>query len=200
MPRGRPRKIDPQDALKSALHTLWEQGYDRTSMADLVKATGMAKPGLYANLGDKDEIFQKALELYQDEMGTPMIEALVQSDEPLKDSLRAALRGVVHAKEGSGLPEGCFIINSTINCSAQPDHIQDKMRAMNMARRDAFLRRLERAQTDQELPEGTDIVALANFFAGQSASIFTMSQAGLPLEDLEAMIEVSLSVLPDASD
>ncbi|QDG75820.1 TetR/AcrR family transcriptional regulator [Labrenzia sp. PHM005] len=200
MPRGRPRKIDPQDALKSALHTLWEQGYDRTSMADLVKATGMAKPGLYANLGDKDEIFQKALELYQDEMGTPMIEALVHSDEALKDSLRAALRGVVHAKEGSGLPEGCFIINSTINCAAQPDHIQDKMRAMNMARRDAFLQRLERAQTDQELPEGTDIVALANFFAGQSASIFTMSQAGLPLEDLEAMIEVSLSVLPDASD
>lgn len=200
MPRGRPRKIDPQDALKSAMQTLWQRGYERTSMADLVNATGMAKPGLYANLGDKDEIFKKALLLYQDEMGVPFIEALVHSQDPLKNCLREALRGVVHAQEGSGLPEGCFIINNTINCSAQPESIQDTMRELNLHRRDAFLTRLERAKKDDELPESADLLALANYFAGQSAAISTMAQAGLPLEDLEGMIEVSLSVLPANGD
>ncbi|EEE43784.1 Transcriptional regulator [Roseibium alexandrii DFL-11] len=196
MPRGRPRKIDPQDALKTAMHTLWEQGYDRTSMADLVSATGMAKPGLYANLGDKDEIFQKALRLYQEEIGAPLIKDLVHSPDSLKQSLRTALRGVLHAQEGSGLPEGCFIINNIFSCSAQSEHLKQALQDLNVERRNAFLLRLKRAQTECELPASTDINAIADFFAGQAAAISSMAQAGLSPTELERMIDVSLSVLP----
>lgn len=197
MPRGRPRKIDPKDALKTAMHTLWERGYERTSMADLVSATGMAKPGLYANLGDKDEIFQKALRLYQEEIGAALVNHLVNSPEPLKQSLRTALRGVLHAKEGSGLPEGCFIVNNSFACSAQSQQLKQALKDLNFERRDAFLLRLRRAETEGELPDSTDINALADFFAGQAAAISSMAQAGLSLTELDKMIEVSLSVLPE---
>jgi len=196
MPRGRPRKIDPSDALKKAMQTLWQRGYERTSMADLVEATGMAKPGLYANLGDKDEIFNKALKLYQEEMGAPLIAELLNSPGSLVESLRTALRGVLHAKEGSGQPDGCFIVNNTLACSAQGETVQKTLRQLNLVRRDAFRTRLDRAHKDGELPEYSDTLALANFFAGQAAAVSAMAQAGLPLVELEAMIDTSLAVLP----
>lgn len=196
MPRGRPRKIDPQDALKTAMHTLWEQGYDGTSMADLVKATGMAKPGLYANLGDKDEIFRKALDLYQEEVGAPVFDVLANSNAPLKECIRTALSGILHAKEGSGLPEGCFIVNSTFNCTGQSEDVKDRLQELNIGRRDAYQARFERAKTEGALPDDADVRGLANYFAGQSAAISSMSQAGLSRQELENLIEASLRVLP----
>ncbi|MEP4767269.1 MAG: TetR/AcrR family transcriptional regulator [Roseibium sp.] len=196
MPRGRPRKIDPKDALKTAMMTFWEKGYERTSMADISEATGMAKPGLYASLGDKDEIFKKALALYNDEMGSPMAEELVSSSAPLKEALRASLSGMMHSLQGSGQPMGCFVLNSTFECSAGDPDIKERVCDLNISRRDAYLARLKRAKSEGELPEATDELALAIFFAGQSAAIGVMAQSGVELGDLEAMIEVSLSVLP----
>lgn len=196
MPRGRPRKVDPKDALKTAMMTFWEKGYERTSMTDISNATGMAKPGLYANFGDKDEIFKKALALYNDEMGGPMAEELVSSSAPLKDALRTSLSGMMHSIKGSGQPMGCFVINSTFECGAGDEGIKDKVCDLNISRRDAYLARLKRAKAEGELNETAEEMALANYFAGQSAAIGVMAQSGVEIGDLEAMIEVSLSVLP----
>jgi len=175
----------------------WDKGFERTSMADLVKATGMAKPGLYANLGDKEQIFQKALEHYDETVVCPMLEKLLSPSTPLKEALRQSLSGMMHSLRGSGLPMGCFVINSTFECTGEKDRISEYLAQMNAKRRDAYLERLDHAKADGELSKGADTLALANFFTGQSAAIGAMARSGLPLSELDAMVEVALSALPE---
>src|SRR5690242_21022003 len=65
--RGRPRAYDPADALARAAAQFWKAGYAGTSLDDLVAATGMNRPSLYAAFGDKRELYLKTLEHYRDE-------------------------------------------------------------------------------------------------------------------------------------
>src|SRR6478736_7773971 len=65
--RGRPRQYDPEQALAKAAEAFWKHGYAATSLDDLVAATGMNRPSLYAAFGDKRDLYLKTLEYYRDE-------------------------------------------------------------------------------------------------------------------------------------
>ncbi len=60
-PRGRPRAFDPESVLMQAAEVFWRQGFAATSLDDLVAATGVNRPSLYATFGDKEAIYQKAM-------------------------------------------------------------------------------------------------------------------------------------------
>nr|WP_280115353.1 TetR/AcrR family transcriptional regulator [Roseibium aestuarii] len=181
------------------MRCFWSKGYEATSMSDLVAATGMAKPGIYANFGDKEQLYQRALGHYVEELYHPIVEELATPGTSLRQDLRQALEKILHSIKGSGLPMGCFVLNSTFECREGAPAIGQRLQELNMERRDAFLRRLLRARDEGDLPASADPEPLANYFAGQSAALSVMAQSGLPLKDLEAMIEVSLTVLPAGS-
>lgn len=178
------------------MHTFWEKGYAGTTMSDLVSATGMAKPGLYANFGDKEALYQKALAHYFNELGSPLIEEMLASGEPLETNLRRFLTLVAHSVTGNGTPKGCFIINSSFDCSDAAPQLKELSQSYNAARRDAFVLLLEKARSGGELPDDADIDALANFYAGQSAALAAMARTGMQAEELETMVDLALQVLP----
>ncbi len=178
------------------MHLFWEKGYAATSMADLSAATGYAKPGLYANFGDKEALYKKALTHYYCELGIPLIEELIASQDPLAVTLRRFLTAVAHSVTGNGTPKGCFIVNSAFDCSNAEDSLKELSKSYNLARRDAFRTLLAKAQTKGQLPLGADTQVLADFFAGQSAALAAMAHSGASLEELEAMVEIALKVLP----
>lgn len=62
---GRRRQFDEREALGTALSVFWQKGYEGASIEDLTKATGVARPGLYAAFGNKERLFRKALDLYE---------------------------------------------------------------------------------------------------------------------------------------
>ena len=65
--RGRPREFDTDEALASALRVFWAKGYDGASLTDLTEAMGITRPSLYAAFGNKEALFKRALDLYQEE-------------------------------------------------------------------------------------------------------------------------------------
>ena len=60
-PRGRPRGFDTADVLKAASERFRTHGFAGTSLDDLVDATGLARPSLYAAFGDKRAIYLAVL-------------------------------------------------------------------------------------------------------------------------------------------
>jgi AcrR family transcriptional regulator len=76
-PTGRPRLFDEEEVLAALTSMFWCQGYSKTSMADIVEASGMHKPSLYRTFGSKEELFAIVLRRYLSEriaMFTSMIE------------------------------------------------------------------------------------------------------------------------------
>lgn len=62
--RGRPKVFDREAALDKAMTLFWQHGYEATSLADLVEATGAKAPTLYAEFTNKKGLFRAVLDRY----------------------------------------------------------------------------------------------------------------------------------------
>ncbi|MCH7554884.1 MAG: TetR family transcriptional regulator, partial [Proteobacteria bacterium] len=61
---ARPREFDTTQALDRAMRVFWAQGYDATSLCDLLCAMGLSKSSLYETFGSKHELYLAALDHY----------------------------------------------------------------------------------------------------------------------------------------
>src|SRR5512144_1287779 len=110
--RGRPRAYDPDIALARAADVFWRNGYDGTSLDDLVAATGMNRPSLYAAFGDKRDLYLKTLERYQQQSRAASLQLLADS-ATLREFLTRFYSGALEIYR-AGEPEarGCYSIST----------------------------------------------------------------------------------------
>jgi AcrR family transcriptional regulator len=196
MPRGRPRKVDLESALETSMNVFWAKGFEATSMNDLSAATGMAKPGLYAAFGDKEQLFCKALTRYFSMSGQLVLDELVQSRGPLSADIRSYLDKIADSLLDKSKPNGCFLANSVVECADHTSPLAQLARDFDARRRQALFERLERARQIGELPEDAGIEALADFFAGQALAMAVMGRAGSDQATFERFIDVAMQALP----
>jgi AcrR family transcriptional regulator len=199
MNRGRPRKTDPSTALVTAMKVFWEKGYEGTSMSDLVAATGMAKPGLYATFGDKEGIYTKALEHYFHELGSPLLDDIRQSPDAIDVVIRRFLQAIAASASDKTSPSGCFVVHSIIECASQPPALEALGRTFNEKRRETFLKRIRAAKREGALPETTNVKDLAEFYSGQVLALAVMARAGADRKSLNRFIDVAMNALPTGS-
>src|SRR5690606_4108763 len=84
----------PQRLLAAATRLFAEQGYDRTSVQEIVEAAGVTKGALYHYFGSKDdllhEVYARVLRVQQERL-----DAYADADEPIEKRLRGAAADVV---------------------------------------------------------------------------------------------------------
>jgi len=194
MDRGRPRKVDPDAALDTAMRVFWDQGFEGTSMNDLVAATGMAKPGLYANFGCKEQLYVKALTHYL-ERSAPMFKELVTSTDALHVVLKRFLDSIRDGVIDKTCPTGCFVVNSVVECANKTPKLKDVSRNLNDVRRAALLARFQMEKKTGGLPADTDVNALTNFFNGQCVALAVLGRGGSSRISLNQLISLSLKIL-----
>lgn len=106
---ARPRKYPPEITLEKIMDTFWYNGFAGTSLADLMRATGLKKGSLYADYGDKSGMFHEALIAYDRVAVAGMIEAM--DAQPGHAALASLLYGPAIAVE-TGDRRGCLLCNS----------------------------------------------------------------------------------------
>ena len=62
---ARTKDFDEDEVLDKAMYLFWNQGYNGTSMQDLVDGLGISRSSLYDTFGDKHSLFIKTLENYK---------------------------------------------------------------------------------------------------------------------------------------
>lgn len=63
---GRSKEFEEQIVLKKAMELFWQQGYEKTTMSELVECMGIHRKSLYDTFGDKHELYLKAIDLYEE--------------------------------------------------------------------------------------------------------------------------------------
>ncbi len=90
---GTPAPV-PQRLMEAATRLFAQQGYDRTSVQEIVEAAGVTKGALYHYFGSKDdllhEIYSRLLRLQQERL-----DLLAGRQAPVEDRLRQAAADVV---------------------------------------------------------------------------------------------------------
>src|ERR1700753_4416858 len=89
-PRGRPREFDMDEALDQAIRVFCEQGYNATSIGDLIDAMGLASGSIYKAFRDKRAVFLAALDRHV-VLRKEQIAAAARSSQPA----RARVAGVL---------------------------------------------------------------------------------------------------------
>ncbi|MEO9530132.1 TetR/AcrR family transcriptional regulator [Roseibium sp.] len=196
MARGRPRKIDPSDALHDVMIAFWQNGYAATSMTDLSEASGMAKPGLYAAFGDKEALFEKALMHYFHAYGGPIFEKLGPGGGHVVDDLRAFFGAVADLTLDETTPTGCFLVNTVIDSRYGSERHKEVVQGLVESRLEAIRTRLLKAVAAGDVPADAEIDRLAIFLDGQFSAIAILGRSGISEPDMKAFIDTCLGVIP----
>ena len=111
---GRPREFDEIQVLEKAMTAFWANGYEATSLTDLVNATGLHKGSLYQAFGNKHDLFITALSRYLEGMHAQKT-ALLKGAKTPRDGVRSALHGMLDMSDAdASYPKGCMAINALV--------------------------------------------------------------------------------------
>jgi AcrR family transcriptional regulator len=191
---GRPREFDRDEALKKIQAAFWTRGYEGTSMADLVEATGLASARLYAAFGSKEAMFRAAIERYERLEGGFADRALAE-ESTSRRALERMLRDAVDVYTGPE-PRGCMVVSAATNCSTDNDAVRDWLERHRKQRTESIIARLRSAVAAGELPSGTDVRALGDAFAALLHGLSVQARDGVPRRRLLALIGPALAMLP----
>ena len=191
--RGRPRAYDPDEALARAAAAFWKAGYAGTSLDDLVAATGMNRPSLYAAFGDKREIYLKTLDHSMEE-GRALAREALEDDPPLRVFLKRFYDKALDLYYGDG-PRGCYTVGTAATVAAVDEAVR-KFLADRVRNADDFLKKqIEKGQARGEIARDADPAALAYLATGTLHTLAVRSRAGMPRKELEALARAAIAVI-----
>ena len=194
-PRGRPRQYDPERALADAAKVFWKKGYAGTSLDDLVAATGMNRPSLYAAFGDKRDLYLKTLGRYRDQ-SRAMTVRLLDDKPPLRVFLKRFYDAALDLYlSGADEARGCYSI-STAPGQATVDPAVRAFLAESVGSTDAFFSGLIRKARERgEIARNAEPLALAQVATATLHTIAVRSRAGVPRRQLEALAAGAIEVI-----
>jgi len=191
---GRPRAFDVDEALDQALKVFWRKGYEGASLPDLTRAMGINRPSLYAAFGNKEALFRKALDRYDDGPAAYVREAL---EEPTARAVvQALLRGTVDLLSCPQNPHGCLMVQGALSCGRTANPIRRELASRRAAGEAAIRRRFKRAISDGDLPADTDADDLARYVSTVMHGMAVQAAGGASRKELLRVVKMALRAWP----
>ena len=161
---------------------------------ELTQAMGINKPSLYAAFGDKSELFRKVVDRYVQRQAA--IWEVLLAEQSARIAVEKMLLVAADSLTGRVNPRGCLLVQAALSCTKESDCIKKEL-AAKRADGDLLLRtRLQRAQTDGELPSCVDVSALSRFYNAVLRGMSVEASAGASRTDLQNIIDLAMKAWP----
>ncbi|GKS15000.1 TetR family transcriptional regulator [Paenibacillus chitinolyticus] len=185
---GRPRKFNRDEAVAAAMFLFWEYGFESTSLAHLREAMGGISPAsFYAAFESKETLFCEAMELYTSTYGQ-VSESFRDESLTSRAAIEQGLRRSARMQTDNSHPLGCLLVLSAVNCSAEQKHITEMLVKERERSRGWLKECIERAVSNRELPDSTDISMLVVLFDTFLQGISTQARDAVPYENIDKAI------------
>jgi AcrR family transcriptional regulator len=194
---GRPKQFDPDEALCAALQVFWKQGFDGASLTDLTDAMGITRPSLYATYGNKEELFRKVLDRYEQSHLWFVAEALAEPS--VRHAIERLLSGYAQVLTDPMHPPGCLGVNSAVCGGDESTAIRKELIARRSLSEETIRERLERASADGELPPGEDPADWARYVMSVGLGMAVKAASGSTRAELDKVGQMALRALPVAA-
>jgi len=131
---ARPREFIKSHVIASAMEVFWAKGYQATSVADLVEATGLQRGSLYGAFGDKHALYLAALDAYTAGSLAYFEQLRASHDDPV-DAVREFVRRLGQdCTDGLGAQRSCMVTGACIELAshdvAARERLQDFLAAL----------------------------------------------------------------------
>lgn len=194
MSLGRPLEFDPNQALLAAMETFWRQGYEATSLQDLLAAMGISKSSFYQAFGSKHALFERCLHRFRERQVARMTATLAAAPRGI-DFLRQFLLSLADEARAEVTPKGCLIMNTASEFAGRDASVgllvQDSTRAFAAVLEQA----VRRAQEEGDIAPHKDPQVLSRYLLTTLAGLKTMVKAGADARSVEQIAKVALAAL-----
>ncbi|MFJ4112528.1 TetR/AcrR family transcriptional regulator [Pseudomonas sp. NPDC089758] len=168
---ARPQEFDTQQVLRKAMAVFWEKGYEATSLADLMAATGLSKSSLYGSFGDKRELFLAAFDVYRQDRKRDMLHLL--SVDPARNGIVSFYESLFADVDTEAAHNGCMSVNQAVEMAPRDLRVKDMVADDFRTIHEALTAAIKRGQQDGSIKNLSD--------AEDIASILVLAFPGLQL-------------------
>ncbi|NEG62913.1 TetR family transcriptional regulator [Pantoea agglomerans] len=194
--RGRPKVFDREAALDKALTLFWTHGYEGTSLADLVAATGAKAPTLYAEFVNKEGLFRAAMERYVEKFSAWREAALGDDQLPVDRAIEAYFRATAACFTEHDSPGGCFFICTSTALSAASAEIATMLQQQHQSQEHVLKDFLLARQQRGELGASVNIPELSRYLSCMLQGMSVRAREGVERDDLESIIDTLMAMWP----
>ncbi|MFV4847176.1 TetR/AcrR family transcriptional regulator [Edwardsiella tarda] len=185
---GRPQKFDREQVLEKLLQLFWLQGYEGTSIAEIVKCAGINPPTLYASFGSKEQVFALVMERYIQRYLSEVIASIEAPGLSPGARIELFLTRFVEVITQPAYPRGCMLLFELFTYHKKPPAIFAGMNEAGKAFFVDFCALVAQGIADGELQEMGS--------AQQTALLILTFEKGLAMQakagsDRETLLHIS---------
>ena len=181
-------EYDRDTVVEQAMAVFWKRGYGRTSVGDLVDATGLKPGSLYAAFGSKKGVFIEVLDQYNAGL-LETIRGLRRDDGPILGRVRGLLDDIVEETMSGAEQKGCLTVNALLEMSQHDTDIAERLCLHSEKLRQAFADVLDEARRRGEIEEKRDSGALSAFLMNSIWGMRVMCKNRPNRASLEAIVD-----------
>jgi AcrR family transcriptional regulator len=191
---GRPREFELDEALHRAMLLFWRKGYEGTSLSDLTEALGITRPSLYAAFGNKEELFRRVLDRYDEGTAGFLLGSIEAATA--RAVVEGLLRGAADFHSNPNNPPGCLMVHGALVGSEASGPLRAETRRRRSLLEEAIRKRLVRAVNERDLPIGSDPAALARYIVAVMRGMAVEAASGAGSEALQQVVDVAMNAWP----
>jgi TetR/AcrR family transcriptional regulator, transcriptional repressor for nem operon len=190
---GRVKEFDRDQAVARAAGVFWDQGFERTSTEDLLRAMGIGRQSMYDTFGGKRNLYLEALRHYQASAGADLLGRLRAAASPLS-ALSDVLLAVAR-QSASDRARGCLAVNAATEFGRTDPGVSAFVDAGVTLCQATFERVLAEAKAKGEVRADVDERAGARFLHATLVGMRVSARSGAPAEVLRDIATTAIDGL-----
>lgn len=156
---ARPVKFDREAALQTAMHAIWTNGFERSSVKALSDLLGITRSSFYNSFGSRDALFLESIPAYQAQ--NPYGPLYRQPSAPVLPLVESVFREICRARAADPEGRGCMIVNTICELAPGSDGLGEALVELVLGSVQRLEQLMEMARADGELVASSDPHALA---------------------------------------
>jgi AcrR family transcriptional regulator len=193
---ARPREFDEDEVLHAALRLFWENGYEGTSMDELMRVMGLTKSSLYHVFGSKEGLFWRVVERYQRDF-LDFRHAALAEPTPRRIAERL-LEGITDLHSGKVNPVGCLELNTALAGSKDAESIRQELTQGRELFRQKLRDRFKVTSATAPLPPGMTSDDAASLIISLIQGLAVQAKGGASQETARRVARAALLSWPES--
>ncbi|MGN7761516.1 TetR/AcrR family transcriptional regulator [Paenibacillus sp. 22594] len=189
---ARSKEFDVDNVLGKAMNVFWQQGYEKTSMQDLVTGMGIHKRSMYDTFGDKHTLYIKAMERFAD-MTVSKMEGRVEGTDSAKEAIRLLFDTIIYKQESE--PTGCLLVNTAVELANHDPVATSKVNEAFLHTEQLFERLVVQGQASGEISSRHQAANLAVFLHNALVGLRVMVKTTPDKGKLQTIADTTLAML-----
>lgn len=187
------KQFDVDVALRKAGDTFWSNGYEATSICDLLDAMGIQKGSFYDTYKSKRDVYLRALDQWI-ESGFAAFEKITLNKKP-RQALAALVESVFDASISDDERRGCMVVNCALELAHSDKQAQRIVQKAFARHEKLFAEQIIAGQNSGEISTKVDAVATSKAMLALIMGMRVYTRSGTTKATLKMLLDQSLALI-----